>query len=89
MNSGTGKTSLIHQYIHGKFKDEYQVTVGVDFSSKIVEVDGTPVQLQIWDTCGQDIYKAITNNFYRGAAAVFLVYAMDNRESFDRLRQWL
>lgn len=39
--------------------------------------------------CGQDIYKAITNNFYRGAAAVFLVYAIDNRESFDRLKQWL
>jgi GTPase SAR1 family protein len=87
---------LIHKYIHGKFKDEYQVTVGVDFSSKTVLVEEQPVQLQIWDTvqlsfmqCGQDVYKAITNNFYRGAAAVFLVYAINNRESFDRLQQWL
>lgn len=48
--SGTGKTSLIRKYIHGAFKDEYEVTVGVDFSSKTVVIDGQPVQLQIWDT---------------------------------------
>jgi len=35
------------------------------------------------------VYKAITNNFYRGAAAVFLVYAINNMESFERLQQWL
>jgi GTPase SAR1 family protein len=39
--------------------------------------------------CGQDIYRAITSNFYRGAAAVFLVYSVDNRPSFLHLRQWL
>jgi GTPase SAR1 family protein len=39
--------------------------------------------------CGQDVYKAITNNFYRGAAAVFLVYAVSSSDSFDKLKQWL
>lgn len=50
MDQGTGKTSLIRKYIHGVFKDEYEVTVGVDFSSKIVTINNEPVQLQIWDT---------------------------------------
>ncbi len=50
MDQGTGKTSLIRKYIHGVFRDEYEVTVGVDFSSKIVTINNEPVQLQIWDT---------------------------------------
>ena len=49
-NSGAGKTSLIKKYIQGKFQDEYEVTVGVDFYSKTVQIDEEHVQLQIWDT---------------------------------------
>jgi|JI9StandDraft_2_1071091.scaffolds.fasta_scaffold310336_2 small GTP-binding protein len=57
-DSGTGKTSLIRKYIHGAFKDEYEVTVGVDFSSKTVTVDEQPVQLQIWDTVAMVLVSA-------------------------------
>jgi GTPase SAR1 family protein len=48
---GVGKTTLIHKYIHGDFLFDYHITVGVDFSSKTVQLeDSRFVQLQIWDT---------------------------------------
>lgn len=64
-------------------------TVGVDFNSQTLKVRDRYVQLQIWDTViftviksGQDVYHSVTSSFYRGASAVFLVYAINNRESF-------
>jgi hypothetical protein len=47
---GVGKTSLIHKYIHGEFLSEYNITVGVDFKSKTVNLEDAFIQLQIWDT---------------------------------------
>jgi hypothetical protein len=47
---GVGKTTLIHKYIHGEFLNEYNITVGVDFKSKTVQLKDRFVQLQIWDT---------------------------------------
>lgn len=49
--AGVGKTCLLHQYTHSEFKSEYNVTVGVEFSSKIIPLDSkTTAKLQIWDT---------------------------------------
>jgi GTPase SAR1 family protein len=54
------------------------VTVGVEFSSKTVEVnEKTSVMLQVWDTAGQETFKAIVRSFYKGIAAAFLVYSID------------
>jgi GTPase SAR1 family protein len=45
-----GKTSLAYNYVNGGFRGDYTVTVGVEFSSKIVDIENTPIQMQIWDT---------------------------------------
>ena len=49
--AGVGKTCLLHQYTHNEFKSEYNVTIGVEFCSKIIPLDSkTTAKLQIWDT---------------------------------------
>ena len=48
--SGVGKTCLIHNYVKGTFKVDYSVTVGVEFYTKNLHIDGNHIQLQIWDT---------------------------------------
>lgn len=73
-----GKTALLRKYMKNEFSHEYNVTVGVEFNSKIIQVnDKTAVKLQIWDTAGQETFKAVVRSFYKGAAAAFLVYEID------------
>ncbi|KAK7873199.1 hypothetical protein R5R35_006409 [Gryllus longicercus] len=80
-SAGSGKSCLLHQFIESKFKDESSHTIGVEFGSKIVNVGGKSVKLQIWDTAGQERF--------RGAAGALLVYDITNRESFNALANWL
>jgi len=64
-------------------------TIGVEFGSKVVEVAGKRVKLQIWDTAGQERFRSVTRSYYRGAAGCLLVYDTSSRESYENLSSWL
>ena len=63
--------------------------LGVEFKVKTINVDGKRAKLQIWDTSGQERFKAISRSYYRGVMGVFLCYAINNRESFEKIEYWL
>nr|CAD7405822.1 unnamed protein product [Timema cristinae]CAD7432570.1 unnamed protein product [Timema monikensis] len=86
-SAGSGKSCLLHQFI--EIKDDSSHTIGVEFGSKIVNVGGKSVKLQIWDTAGQERFRSVTRSYYRGAAGALLVYDITNRESFNALSNWL
>lgn len=88
-SAGSGKSCLLHQFIDNKFKDDSSHTIGVEFGSKIVNVGGKSVKLQIWDTAGQERFRSVTRSYYRGAAGALLVYDVTNRDSFNALANWL
>lgn len=72
---GVGKSSLLNRFTRGEFRDGYNPTLGVEFYSKVINLDEeTQVKLQIWDTAGQESFRSIIKTFYRSSAAVFLVY---------------
>jgi small GTP-binding protein len=73
-DAGVGKSCILHQFIEGKHKKSSSHTIGVEFGSKILQVGDTRVKLQIWDTAGQDRYRAVTRSYYRGAAGALIVY---------------
>lgn len=60
-------------------------TIGVDFKIKTVSIDGVRIKMQIWDTAGQERFKTLTEAYYKGAAGVALVYAVNDRKSFFSL----
>lgn len=62
------------------------MTIGINYVYKIIEVDGTKIKLQIWDTAGQDKYKTITKNYYRNSQGVLIVYGLDSRDTFYSVR---
>ena len=79
-----GKTSILQKFTANEFSEEYQVTVGVEFGSKTIEIDdSTKVKLQIWDTAGQERFRTITGAYYKGAHAILIVYDITRKESFD------
>lgn len=88
-SAGTGKSCLLHQFIENKFRQDSSHTIGVEFGSKVVNVGGKFVKLQIWDTAGQERFRSVTRSYYRGAAGALLVYDITSRESFNALGNWL
>ena len=70
-------------------KEDSSHTIGVEFGSKIIEVGGKKIKLQIWDTAGQDRFRSVTRSYYRGAAGALLVYDITNRDSYNHIGMWL
>ncbi|XP_073284747.1 ras-related protein Rab7-like isoform X3 [Primulina huaijiensis] len=87
-DSGVGKTSLMNQYVHKKFSQQYKATIGADFVTKELQIDDRPVTLQIWDTAGQERFQSLGVAFYRGADCCVLVYDVNVMRSFDTLDNW-
>eukprot|EP01119_Soliformovum_irregulare_P006698 TRINITY_DN18_c1_g1_i1.p1 TRINITY_DN18_c1_g1~~TRINITY_DN18_c1_g1_i1.p1 ORF type:complete len:212 (+),score=50.09 TRINITY_DN18_c1_g1_i1:135-770(+) len=88
-DAACGKSCILHRFIDDKFKKESTHTIGVEFGSKIIEVGGHQVKLQIWDTAGQERFRSVTRSYYRGAAGTILVYDITSRESYNHVNSWL
>lgn len=65
------------------------IILGIDFKNKIIKSRQDDIRLQIWDTAGQDRYKAVTNQFYKGVHGIIIAYDITNTESFKNVRDWL
>jgi Ras-related protein Rab-1A len=76
-NSGVGKSCLAVQATKNIFENNYVATVGFEFFSFNLKMDGKVIKLQIWDTCGQEIYRSLITNFYRNSSLAIIVYAID------------
>ena len=89
-DSGVGKTNLLSRFTKNEFNLESRATIGVEFAAKTLTADnGEVIKAQIWDTAGQDRYRAIASSYYRGAAGAILVYDITKKRSFDNLEKWL
>jgi len=87
-DSGVGKSSLIRRYVDGIFMENNTQTIGVDLFTKTVDVETSSVTLQIWDTGGQERFRALRTPFYRGSDCAILVYSKDNPQSILNLVHW-
>ena len=88
-DSGVGKSCFLLQFTEGDFKEDHNVTIGVEYGAKVLSVAGKNIKLQIWDTAGQESFRAITRTFYRNANGVILMYDLTRVESFNSLVDWL
>ncbi|MHA2071765.1 MAG: Rab family GTPase, partial [Candidatus Thorarchaeota archaeon] len=64
-------------------------TIGVDFAQKTIEYETGTVKFIIWDLAGQPSFERVRRHYYQGANGIFLVYAVDDRKSFDNATKWL
>ncbi|CAL5984950.1 Rab11 [Hexamita inflata] len=91
--SKTGKSYLLSKFTNGKQKANYQPTVGVEFGSKMLQLElkGIIINtlMQIWDTAGAEIYQTITNTYYKGSSVVFIVFDLNNTESFQKCKFYM
>ena len=88
-DSGVGKSCLTTKAVKNTFEEFYQATIGFEFLTFNLRMNETVVKLQIWDTCGQEVYRSLISNFYRNSSLAVLLYAIDNRDSFINVDNWL
>ena len=88
-DSSVGKSNLLLRYTHGQFREEYQLTIGVEFGSHNETVDNNIYRIQIWDTAGQENFRSITRAYYKNSACALIVYDISRKESFENISSWI
>ena len=88
-DAAVGKSNLLLRFAQGDFKTEYQLTIGVEFGAKNIDLNNKKFRLQIWDTAGQENYRSITRAYYKNSVCAILVYDISNRESFEHISNWV
>ena len=88
-DSGVGKTCILMRAVNNKFTESYQATIGFEFLLMYFQINNVKLKLQIWDTCGQEIYRSLIQGFYRNTTATVLVFSKTNRKSFDNIGMWI
>ncbi|KAM9941596.1 hypothetical protein ACTFIT_008158 [Dictyostelium discoideum] len=84
-----GKSSLLLQFCEKEFSFEMDTTIGVEFQTRSILIDSSKIKLEIWDTAGQESFRSITTNYYRGAHIALLCYDITKRQSFQYLSGWM
>lgn len=85
---GSGKTSIIKNYVHGVFSPNYKSTIGVDFALKVLKGEEQILRLQLWDIAGQERYGQMTRVYYKDAVGAFVVFDVTRQTTFDMAKKW-
>jgi len=99
-DTGVGKTSIINKYVKDVFCYGSPATIGIDFGNKVIRKEEwsdehggaaleSDVQLTLWDTAGQEMYKSLNQNYFRGTNGCIFVYDQTSKKSFANLQNWL
>ena len=90
-DGGTGKTSLVNQFVHRKFSSIYKTTIGVDITpcETLVKETGENVRFVIWDMSGQTHFKKFRSRFYTGSSGAIVVYDLTNAKSYRNVLPWV
>ena len=89
-DSTVGKTCFLLRYTDDTFLDLHMATIGLDYRLKTMILDDQKiVKVQLWDTAGQDKFRAITRNYDKGARGIILIYDITNIKSYDNIKKWI
>ena len=88
-DSSVGKSCLLKKFIDGTFYNNFDTTIGVEFGAKLISCNNKNIKLQIWDTAGQETFRAITKSYYRSSSGIILVYDVTQRSSFNNITSWI
>ena len=88
-DGGVGKSNLLLRYTQGEFNPEYQMTIGVEFGIKNIDIKRKSYKIQIWDTAGQENYKSITRSYFKNSVCALVVYDISDKRTFENVDNWI
>ena len=88
-DSSVGKTCFLLRFTEDTYTDNHISTIGVDYKLKLYKNEDQLVKIQIWDTAGQDRFRSITKNYFRGSHGIMLIYDITSLSSFNNIKTWI
>ena len=89
-DSSVGKTCFLLRYCDKTFQEAHLSTIGLDYRLKSMTLNNEKnIKLQIWDTAGQDRFRALTKNYYKGANGIILIYDISATQTFENVKIWI
>jgi len=83
--SGVGKTSLLLKFVNKTFKESYLSTIGMDFMRKKIIIDNNEIQLNIWDSAGQERFRTLVPSYFRNTDGLIIVYDITDEKSYENV----
>ena len=88
--SMVGKSSIIHRVCDGKFIEHLSPTIAIEYFNYTTRVNkDLIIRMQIWDTAGQEKFDSIVKQYYQSSDFGIYIYAIDDLQSFDKLKDWI
>lgn len=85
---GVGKTSMVNRIVYNTFTEKYKATIGCEFGLKIIEINGEPVRVQLWDLAGQDRLGGISRLYCRDANGALVVTDATREGTLEQASLW-
>ena len=89
-DTGVGKTCIIQRYVNNSYSENNESTVASTYTYKILDYPKyqKSISFDIWDTAGQELYRALAKNFYLNASIGILVYDIRRKASFESIQNY-
>ena len=88
-DAGVGKSCLLKRAVQNIFEENYQAIIGFEFLLMRFKINELKIKFQIWDTCGQEMYRSLVQGFYHNTSLALLVYDISKKTTFEHLDTWL
>ena len=88
--SGVGKTCIIQRYVNNNYNENTESTSTSTYTYKSIDYKNLnkSISFDIWDTAGQELYRALAKNFYLNASIGILVYDIRRKQSFEAIKDY-
>jgi small GTP-binding protein len=87
--SSVGKSSIINRYTQNIFNFSFVSTIGIEFRRKTITINNNVVEIKIWNTAGQELYRSVQKQYYRNSDGILLIFDVTNMKSFNLLESWI
>lgn len=88
-DGGVGKTSFLNRLVYDNFDLKSELTKGVDFFSKSIQINETDINFVMWDFAGQKQFKSLLDGFVEGSVAAFLLFDLTRVSTIENVVTWL
>jgi len=88
-SAAVGKTSLVNKFVHGKFRKDYVLTIGMEPYTKYETINGSKICYTIFDIAGQQQFSRLRKMFYRGSRGALVVFDLTRKDTFTEVKTWM